>query len=289
MIERGRADASLILENPVQAAVRWSHDPSLRAKARLLSGKSFTAVEMQSALFENARRFVDDGGAEGIVPAAHDIIEIWGDTLEQLRKGDIESLASRLDWALKRSLLEMSMESRGLDWDSPEIKYLDHIYSSLDATEGLYWNCEASGAVQRVVSSDRIDHFVHHPPEDTRAWTRSMLLRRGGHHISSVDWDSIRFRLRNPASSWPTYRRMELANPLGFTRAETEDTFADPESSLDEILDGLGASESESWYSSTYGGSSGTSSCRSGKWKGDGRRATYPVVEIDPGNLPSNS
>ena len=61
-------------------------------------------------------------------------------------------------------------------WDSPELKTLDLMYGSL--RNGLYWACERSGMIEPVVSEAEIERFTHEPPEDTRAWTRAMLLRQ---------------------------------------------------------------------------------------------------------------
>jgi proteasome accessory factor A len=104
----------------------------------------------------------------------------------------------------------------------------------------LYWAYEASGFTEQLVTEERISHFTANPPEDTRAWTRAMLLRRAAAgSIASVDWDRISFKLRGK-HSWPYYRTLDLADPLGFTRAEAEPIF---ESSLDleEALDALSA------------------------------------------------
>ena len=85
---------------------------------------------------------------------------------------------------------------------------------------------------------ERVDYFTTQPPENTRAWTRAMLLRRAGEeHIDDVDWDRIRFR---SGSSWDTrYRRLEMPAPLGQTRQETASVF-DQARSLDELIDLLG-------------------------------------------------
>jgi len=45
MIEAGRVNPELILDNPLEAVQRWSHDPSLRAGAELIGGQQLTAVE----------------------------------------------------------------------------------------------------------------------------------------------------------------------------------------------------------------------------------------------------
>jgi proteasome accessory factor A len=235
MIEAEKMNPELILDDPVGAVGTWSRDPQLTAHAKLASGKEITAVELQFRFLEEAKAFVDAGGCEGIVPDAEMIMDLWADTLTKLHARDFTALAPRLDWVLKLSLLERAMKQRPeLTWDSPEIKHLDHLYSALDG--GLYQVCERQGAVERVVSGEQIARFINEPPEDTRAYTRSRLLRIAGpDRIDHVDWDEITFKLK---TGWPDRRTVRLANPLGFTKAKTH--FLET-ASLDDALDILGA------------------------------------------------
>lgn len=158
---------------------------------------------------------MDGGGCEGLVPEAGMILDLWADTLLKLQARDFAALAPRLDWVLKLSLLERVLKQRPeLGWASPEVKHLDHLYSALNG--GLYQTCERAGAVERVVSDAEIQRFVTGPPEDTRAYTRSRLLRLAGpERVEHVDWDEITFRLQG---AWPSRLTVPLANPLGFTK-----------------------------------------------------------------------
>jgi hypothetical protein len=151
------------------------------------------------------------------------ILELWEDTLTKLETGSIDALRSRLDWVLKRDLIELTLRDRpDLDWGSSEAKHLDLIYSSLDEGEGLYWACERQGLVRQLVTHAEIHRFTRQPPADTRAWTRAWLLRAlasGG--VEDVDWDHVTFA----ASDGPhggAARTVRLNDPLGFTRAYLE-------------------------------------------------------------------
>jgi hypothetical protein len=69
-----------------------------------------------------------------------------------------------------------------------------------------------------------------------------MLLRRAAPGtVVSVDWDTITFKLLG-RYNWPVHRTFNMANPLGFTRAEAQHIF---DNSLD-LADLLDALESES-------------------------------------------
>lgn len=241
MIEAEQVNIELLLDDPVDAVMRWSHDPTLRARAMMTTGEELTAVELQLRFLQEAKQFVADGGCDGVVPRAGEILALWEDTLVKLQAGDFESLAPRLDWVLKLSVLQQVLDQNPkLTWASPEIKHLDHLYSSLDPSEGLYWAYERGGLVERVASDEQIERFTVSPPEDTRAWTRAMLLRWAGpDSVDDVDWDSIRFKTGYERYR-TIYRRLELASPLAFTKAASERAFEDA-TSLDELLDSLGA------------------------------------------------
>jgi proteasome accessory factor A len=240
MLAREQANPRLILDDPVAAVVAWSHDPTLAARARTVAGRHLTAVEMQLAFLEEARRCADTGGYEGIVPRAGELLAYWEDTLVRLRGGDVASLASRLDWVAKRAVIEQAMAQRpGLAWTDSACKLLDHLYASVDPACGLHWARERAGEVEHVVPAAAIERLVHHPPADTRAWGRAMLQRLGGGRVVDVDWDRVAVRGDDDAY-WPRVRTVRLDDPLGSTRADLA-PLIDGADSLDDLLDVLDA------------------------------------------------
>jgi proteasome accessory factor A len=238
MIEAGCVPPSMVLDDPVQAVWQWSHDPTLHRRERLADGRNLTAVEMQLLFWEEAQRFVTDGGCADIVPDAPQILELWALTLGELRARDFPALARRLDWVLKLQILERARQQRpNLDWSSAELKHLDFMYASLE--DGLYWSLEKSGMVNTLVTNEEIEHFRHKPPENTRAWTRARLLSLADpSQVERVDWDSITFLVKGD-HYWPRESTVNLANPLGFTRIACERVFH-PSATLEGVLEILG-------------------------------------------------
>jgi Pup amidohydrolase len=254
MLERERVPVQWLLEDPVRTVIGWSHDPTLQATAPLIKGSRCTAVEMQLEICAAAAAFVAEGGCDGLVPHAREILALWQDTLELLRKRDFNALSSRLDWVLKWRLLQQATQGRNLAWDSAQIRHLDQIYASLDPDEGLFWKIERSGAVQRCVTEEHIRQRMAAPPEDTRAWTRGELLQRFPEEIEEVDWDYLRFR--HDDGRWPALRHLHLADPLKYTKQATDGLWSGGD--LDDILDALGAPRPDvftfgqsTWSSST--------------------------------------
>ena len=223
LLEAERFDPELILDDPLAAVLAWSHDPQLAARSPLVSGRSLTAVEHQLLVLEYVRPFVEAGECDEAVPGAGEILELWAETLALLARRDLDRLAPRLDWVLKLTSLErLLVRQPGLDWQSPELKHLDHLYSSLDPAEGLYWAYQEQGLVETVVEEAEIARRVTEPPPDTRAWARAMLLRGlDPEAVERVDWDSIQIAMPGGGESWV----VELGSPLLSGKGELRGRF----------------------------------------------------------------
>jgi proteasome accessory factor A len=234
MIEAEEVDTKLILDDPLQALTDWSHDPWLSARAETCDGRRLTAVELQLLFAERVHAFVESGACDEIVPRAKEIVALWEDTLRKLRDRDFSALTGRLDWVLKQAVIERAFRLRPeLEWTDAEAKQLDLVYSDLDPQRGLFWSY-ANDLMEAVVSESEIERFTVEPPSGTRAWGRAMLLRRAGLDlVEDVDWDYIKFRMTN--GYWSSVRRVDMANPLEFTRSALE-PLLDRSAGLEEIL-----------------------------------------------------
>ena len=237
MIEAGYVDANLLLEKPLLALHEWSRDPDLKTRMPLLSGQKLTAVELQLKFLEQVRAFDTEQGFAGIVEDAEQIIALWEDSLIKLKAGSFSELRGRIDWIMKRALLEQALaEHPKWDWNSPELTYLDQIYASIDPADSLFLSMDAAGLFEAVATEAEITHFVSNPPENTRAWTRAMLLRTTGpEQVVSVDWDRI--ELKSTDNDWRR-TQVELPDPLGATKSLTRSAFADAVD-FDSLLQGL--------------------------------------------------
>jgi Pup amidohydrolase len=222
MGEAGWIDPSLQLDDPVAAALEVSRDRTLRRRLPMARhGLNMTAAEVQLTLAEKAAAFVSSGNLGHIVPGAEAIISCWTETAELARKGAIEALARRCDWALKFLVLDRHRGRKGLTWRSAELKYLDILFSDLDQEEGLFWQMAAAGHIDAMPDPDRVKRFLSEPPDETRAFLRAHLLRRFGDHVHAIDWDHVRFRLR-AHRHWYSETRLEMPDPAGFGRDMVE-------------------------------------------------------------------
>ncbi len=230
LIEAEQVDPLLIFENPLEALRDFSHDPSLRSEARLLSGRRVTALEHQYLLLETAARFVEAGGTDGFVPRAREILAIWEEILNALAGRNWDALFPRLDWVAKRQLLDQTAARCSGGWDAPQVKVLDHVWSDLE--DGAFTGLAAAEAMERRVSKGEVERARNQPPADTRACGRALLLQRFAEKVRAVDWDAV--------TLWHRGDRLEipLPNPAGATMAELAGA-ADLDD--DELLAFLGA------------------------------------------------
>ena len=224
MIEARQVDADLILEAPLVALRKWSKDPDLDTRMSLMSGRKLTAVELQLEFLARARRFEASGGFDATVMDAGEILALWEDTLVKLKARDFAALRGRIDWVLKRALLEKAlMDQPDWEWDAPELTYLDQIYSSLDPADSLFFPLLEARCIDWLGDAAEVERFASEPPEDTRAWTRAMLLRAAPRdQLKRIDWDHLEMHLDGRFG--PT-TCIELADPLAATRAAAEGEF----------------------------------------------------------------
>jgi proteasome accessory factor A len=222
LAESGWADPSLLLDDPLAAAATISRDLSLGQPLTMARrGRNWSAVEVQRALADLAGEFVATGAADEIVPGAGAIVRCWHETLDLLARRDLTALSRRCDWALKYLLLDRQRARRGLCWESPEIKALDLLFSSLDPHEGLFWQMAAAGLVEEMPAAETVERFFQEPPDDTRAYLRAHVLRRFGAHVVDMDWDRIRFRL-HPDRYWWSETALLMPDPTAFGRVTSE-------------------------------------------------------------------
>ncbi|MDH3212691.1 MAG: depupylase/deamidase Dop [Myxococcales bacterium] len=205
MIEDGAISKSLSLRDPVRAIKETSRDPSCKTELQLENGKQMTAVQVQAEYLEMANAYVSSRPAN---PVAKEILAKWEHVLGCLERDPME-LDRKIDWVMKKSLIESFMERKSLDWEAPQVQMLDLQYHDLRPDKGLYYLLERQGLVERIVTDEEIAAAVYTPPEDTRAYFRGECLRRYGSAVFGVNWDSISFSVGEEP-----IKRIMMAEPL---------------------------------------------------------------------------
>jgi proteasome accessory factor PafA2 len=215
MIEDGAIDRDLSLRDPVRAIKEVSHDPSCRREIELQSGRRMSAVQLQGEYVEMAQRY-----AAQLDESGRDVLRQWERVVDALARDPME-LADRIDWVIKKSVIEGFMQRKGLDWGASQVQMLDLQYHDLRLDKGLYYLLERQGRVERITTDAEIQRAIHHPPEDTRAYFRGGCLRRYGGEVFGVNWDSISFGIGDEP-----IKRVLMAEPLKGSKQHVEDLFA---------------------------------------------------------------
>ena len=205
MIEDGAITRDLVLADPVRGIKTVSHDPSCQALLQLDTGRKLTAAQLQAEYVELAQ---DYATSHTLDPMTRDVLAKWAEVVDCLLRDPME-LHDRIDWVIKKTLIENFMERRGVDWSSPEVEMLDLQYHDSRPEKGLYHLLTRQGRVERIVEDREILEAIRKPPEDTRAYFRGECLRRYPNEVFGVNWDSISFGIGDEP-----IRRIMMAEPL---------------------------------------------------------------------------
>ncbi len=239
MLEAGWLDAQVYLEDPVEASQDISHSLGA-ARVRTLLGDHTTALDIQRRFHESAVSFVEAGFAEDAVPGAERILALWGETLDLLHTNDLDKLSCRLDWVAKLKLIGRGVEEGRFQWGSHQARMLDLAYSNLDPDDGLFFRLERAGLMERLTEPHEVSACLVRPEPDTRAYTRGRLLDLAPDRIVGVDWDFLKFLVRDPHMKRMAVRTFDMSDPLFWSERNTQHVF-DSATGIEDVLNKLDA------------------------------------------------
>ncbi len=187
LLERKIIPDNVELGDPVWALKEISRDPSYEWVLDRRNGRTISAVDIQREYLSLAERY-----RTGMDEESDWVLREWAETLDALER-DPMLLKDRIDWVTKKWLLEMFVESEGVDWHDPWLQSLDLEYHNINPNRGLYLDLEQKGLTRRVLTESDIDLAGHEPPQDTRAFARSEVVRALSENRVRyiVDWDSV--------------------------------------------------------------------------------------------------
>lgn len=114
MLEDDAIRLNLTLEDPIAAFQAVSRDLTFAQPLPLEQGGTATALEIQREYLRLAQRYLNEHGGPD---ALREVAQVWEDTLDKLAR-DWRLLGTRLDWAIKRTLLERYLHSQQCDWET---------------------------------------------------------------------------------------------------------------------------------------------------------------------------
>jgi proteasome accessory factor A len=229
VLEAGGPLPEISFADPVETIKQVSRDLTLKGPLRLSDGRTLTAVEIQSAYREAVDRFFASRGRD---PMVSDILRRWEEVLKKLSE-DPRLLAKEIDWVIKRELIGSYLERKGSGWDDPRAKLMDLQYHDIRLDKGLYYSLERSQFVERLLTDDEVVRAEEIPPADTRAYFRSMCLKKYAKSVYAASWSSVLFDVGNT-----TIKRVPLMEPLRGTETMTGELFQ-RSATVEELLKNL--------------------------------------------------
>ena len=189
MLESGVTLRDHTLENPIRAIREISHDVTGTREVRLASGRSRSALQIQTEYYERCQKFAEATGLAAM-PRYAQVLDLWARTLEAVRTERLDAVETEIDWVIKRRLLERYIVKHDLAWSSPRVSQLDLAYHDIHRGRGLYYLLEKRGAVARVTNDVRIFEAKSVPPQTTRARLRGEFIKRAQERRRdfTVDW-----------------------------------------------------------------------------------------------------
>ncbi len=241
MIEDEQFEDDLVLATPVSAIRQVSHDPTLKQKILLDSGKTYTALNLQEILCERAEKYADRFGLESVGEEDGKLIlSRWREMLEGLKQDPL-TMSHVIDWVAKKRIVEGIAERYDLRANNPRLKAIDLQYHDMRTEKCL----ALRAGLETMTNPEDVLRATTTPPETTRAYFRGMCLQKWPADVVAANWDSVVFDIgRDPL------RRVPMMEPLRGTRELTERLFAQS-STPAELVAALGDQVSPSNFKPT--------------------------------------
>lgn len=115
MIEDGFIRDDLTLAEPIQAFRQVSRDLTFRQPLELENGAMMTAVEIQECYLTLVERYLEDHDGTDEQWA---VWEQWAGVIDALQQDDLAYLSTRLDWAIKKTVLDRYLNAQQVSWDA---------------------------------------------------------------------------------------------------------------------------------------------------------------------------
>lgn len=197
MLEAGTIVPNFALANPVQAIRDISRDPTGRVAVPLASGGTITALGMQSALLELARRHAQGAGIADQSPH-REVLELWERGLHAVESDQLHLVDTEIEWVMKRRLLAEYADKHGLPPHDERLQQLDLVWHDIHPQRGLVRMLERAGRARTVVSEEQIARAMVTPPE-TRARLRGDFVRAAQEHRRDFTVDWVHLKLNDAA------------------------------------------------------------------------------------------
>lgn len=188
MLEAGYELPDFELDNAISHVRDISRDATGSTLLKLKSGGEVTALGVQQAFCEAARRWLAEREPDADLDY---VVDLWERQLTAIETQDFSAVDTEIDWVIKQKLLRR-YEGRASE---AKLAQIDLTYHDIRPGRGLFSVLEKRGLARRVSTDDEIRAAVETAPQTTRAALRGRLLTRAeelGKQVT-VDWVNFRY------------------------------------------------------------------------------------------------
>ncbi|AKE41212.1 proteasome accessory factor [Corynebacterium kutscheri] len=213
MIEAEYQVPAIELDNEIAAIREISRDLSGATTVALKGRDPMSALDIQRHYLNAARQWLsvrDDSQAGTSNNELELVVTLWEKTLTAIASGDISTIATEIDWAIKLQLLRRYQQRLGTtDFSHPKLAQIDLTYHDIRPGRGLFKILEEKNAVRRWVVPADIEFALNHAPQTTRAKLRGEFIRAAQETAAPVSIDWLRLKVSRPEP-----QIIELSNPF---------------------------------------------------------------------------
>lgn len=159
---------------------------------KLLSGDSISAIEMQQQLMAAAKRLASQSSIS--LPEE----ELW--TIEQWDKAcadmtqDPALLKDRVDWVVKKQVLERKQEKLGCSWQDKYLQTYERLWDLIDDNKGIGIRLRQNQFSKWMPPESLIEQRMSQAPTTTRAHLRHQFINAFSRNTdASVNWDFVKY------------------------------------------------------------------------------------------------
>lgn len=173
------------LSQPLIALREVSRDSEYKWLVKRLDGEAtIGAVDLQRMYLEAAQVYRGENDQTDWILAE------WEAILDGLDKDPL-ALADRIDWVMKRQIIDQYRQEEGLEWSDDSLHSVDLEYHNINPAMGLFYAMPS----RRMLDDLDILDAMTDPPQDTRALGRSRLigeiLARKNPRNYAIDWSGV--------------------------------------------------------------------------------------------------
>lgn len=192
-VEQGVSLQDLALADPMEAIRAVAEDLTGQRKLRLADGREMTAAQVQAAILERVRPYVDTDPASPNGPLYAYLMDLWARAINAYASADWSSIDTEIDYAIKKKLLDGYVSRTGASLSDPRVARLMLAYHDITG-EGLAPRMEQAGLMKRLTTPQQVLAAQTAPPATTRAALRGRVIEaaRANRRDLGVDWVNLR-------------------------------------------------------------------------------------------------